>query len=88
MYETTITRRKDLSTGKVWEYSVKHPAPASDYIAKNGHPIQTKEPLKRVRRNSPKGYKTKTGTCIHCGKTGGISGITRWHNDNCKYRKE
>ena len=27
---------------------------------------------------------TRKATCIHCGKFGGQSAITRYHNDNCK----
>jgi group I intron endonuclease len=27
-------------------------------------------------------------TCPHCGKTGGISGMTRWHFDNCRSKDE
>ena len=26
-------------------------------------------------------------SCVHCGKTGIISNINRWHDDNCKYRE-
>jgi hypothetical protein len=28
-----------------------------------------------------------TSICPHCGKTGGINGMTRWHFDNCKVLK-
>jgi urocanate hydratase len=27
-------------------------------------------------------------TCVHCGKKSNKANITRWHNDNCKYRVE
>lgn len=35
-----------------------------------------------------RGQKQKIITCSHCEKTGGVSGITRYHNDNCKFKKE
>lgn len=25
-------------------------------------------------------------TCQHCGKTGGMLGMNRWHGDNCKFK--
>ena len=36
---------------------------------------------------STKGKKKPTMTCIHCGKTGGLPQIKRWHMDNCKDKK-
>lgn len=33
-----------------------------------------------------KGVKQKTIKCIHCGKEGSITGIKRWHLDNCKFK--
>ena len=30
------------------------------------------------------GRKQETKTCPYCGKTGGVSNMTRWHFDNCK----
>lgn len=33
-----------------------------------------------------RGQKQKTISCLHCGKMGGVSGINRYHNDNCKLK--
>jgi hypothetical protein len=42
--------------------------------------------LKRgPRTNDMKAYRTVT--CPHCGKTGDVSPIKRWHFDNCRYNK-
>ena len=32
------------------------------------------------------GLKRPTGECHHCGKTGAISLLKRWHFDNCKWK--
>lgn len=34
-----------------------------------------------------RGKKQEIITCVHCGKTGGATGITRYHNDNCKFKE-
>ena len=42
-----------------------------------------------MRKNlsaAKKGVKQQTTTCPHCGKTGGVSGLTRYHFDNCKHK--
>ena len=33
------------------------------------------------------GYKQIIKTCPHCGKQGGVNGMTRYHFDNCKLQK-
>lgn len=33
-----------------------------------------------------KGKKMPTSTCPHCGLTGNVANISRWHGDNCKYK--
>jgi len=35
-----------------------------------------------------RGYKHKMKTCEHCGKTGGETGMARWHFDNCRNKGE
>jgi hypothetical protein len=39
----------------------------------------------KVSLRKPKGQQINF-TCPHCGKTGGASGMTRWHFTNCKNR--
>lgn len=43
------------------------------------------ETLKATYANAPRIYKKVT--CPHCGKTGGTPGLTRYHFDNCKFKK-
>jgi hypothetical protein len=38
--------------------------------------------------NAVKGYKHKQRTCDHCGKTGGETGMARWHFKNCRNKGE
>lgn len=39
-------------------------------------------------KKNPNGRKKteKTGTCVHCGKVTTFGNLSRWHNDNCKYK--
>jgi len=52
---------------------------------KSGIAIEDSHKLKISE--STKGIKKPTMTCKHCGKTGGVPQIKRWHMDNCKYKK-
>lgn len=38
--------------------------------------------------NNPNREELPSGVCIHCGKRVNSSNLKRWHNDNCKYKKE
>lgn len=42
------------------------------------------EEHRRNMSEGMKGKKDKKVTCPHCGKEGGVSGMTRYHFDNCK----
>ena len=40
------------------------------------------------KKSSIAALNREKGTCIHCGKISDVSNLTRWHNDNCKLKKE
>ena len=46
---------------------------------------ETRYKLSKAQKGIPRGKQT-ISTCFHCGKTGGKSLITRYHNDKCKYK--
>lgn len=37
------------------------------------------------KKDTSKRFMTQS-TCIHCGFTGRLSNVSRWHNDNCKHK--
>jgi hypothetical protein len=47
------------------------------------HTPETKQKMSESR----KGVHQEQVECPHCGKIGGISNMTRWHFDNCEYKK-
>jgi len=64
--------------------------------------VLSKETIEKIKANRPKtvlseagrqaiieantGRKHGTLTCHHCGKTGGLTAMPRWHFDNCKLK--
>jgi len=45
------------------------------------------ESTKKILSKACSGYKHKQVTCQHCKTTGGITGMARWHFDNCKHKE-
>ena len=48
--------------------------------------VLSKETKNKISKKN-KGRKQELVTCSHCGKSGGISSMYRWHFDNCKMKK-
>jgi hypothetical protein len=48
----------------------------------------TKQSTNTIYKKSEalKGKSKPITTCPHCGKTGGVPSLSRWHFDNCKYK--
>lgn len=59
--------------------------------AKHGgtpHTEESKQKISKANKGKPgwnKGRKFPIVTCPHCGKSGGIPGMARWHFDNCRF---
>jgi hypothetical protein len=52
--------------------------------------LGTKRSINAIATTTAKlsGRPQESTACPHCGKTGGISAMKRWHYDNCKINKE
>jgi hypothetical protein len=87
MSDETKSKMSEAKKGKMHteESKVKMRKPKSDEhkakisAANKGKP-QSEETKAKMRK--PK----KQITCPHCGKTGGVSVMKRWHFDNCKIK--
>lgn len=53
--------------------------------ALTGNPKLKGKKFPNRKKRAP--VETRIETCPHCGKTGGINGMTRWHFDNCKHKQ-
>ena len=76
-------------------YKWKSESPLKGKIRENGTPwlLGENNPAKQseVRdkiRESKLGKPRPTVICKHCGKVAQQTNITRWHDDNCKFKKE
>jgi hypothetical protein len=82
---------KDLIASKVLG-TVKGPRPnevkAKISATKSEHPFVFSEELKlRMKgKRGPQRNPQKIGTCEHCGIVSRIAQLSRWHNDNCRYK--
>ena len=94
-YDQWISKKKrnvkgGMSIGQKWD----HPSPLKGKPREGGAPWLKGElnPAKRadVREKISKskiGKKRPQIQCVHCGLFAQTTNITRWHNDNCKYKK-
>jgi hypothetical protein len=63
----------------------------SEAKTSENHPMFGKEQTPEHRQKiseSRKGVPQEQVECPHCGKIGGISNMTRYHFDNCKYKED
>jgi len=51
------------------------------------HTSESKQKISKARMGNTHalGYKHRIVTCPHCNKTGGETGMKRWHFENCKF---
>ena len=66
----------------------KHSPEAIEKMRVNRHSTPISEEGRMSISKAVKGYKHKQRTCEHCGKTGGETGMARWHFDNCRNKGE
>lgn len=80
MKVSKIRKELGLSKGELnpqyGKYGKDHP--------KYGH--KHSDETKRKQSEALKGKPHKTGKCIVCGKECNVSNLSRWHNDNCKFK--
>lgn len=86
-----LNRKGGVAKGYKW----KHESPLKGKKRENGTPwlLGENNPAKRsdVRDKISKsklGKSRPTTNCIHCGLIAQQTNITRWHNDNCKFKKK
>ena len=54
---------------------------------RTGHLQSISSNAAKISNSLRKGKKTRVKECPHCGKIGGVAGMTRYHGDNCKHKK-
>ena len=75
--------RKNISVAKkASQYN--HPDAVRQKISESKKGQQTR--LGAITSDECKEKMRKPVTCPHCNKTGGLTGMKRWHFDNCKHR--
>lgn len=75
--------RQSRLAGDNWAVSDDHKKKISDSMRGSGNPMWGKTHSEESRKIISEANKQQT-TCPHCGTTGGISIMKRWHYDNCK----
>lgn len=80
-------RERAKSEGK-YQYSEEERKMRSVRASGDNNPA--KRPEVRAKNSGENHYSKREGyvlhSCIHCGLTTTLANITRWHNDNCKYK--
>lgn len=74
-------RQKIADTKKGCAHSDEHRQKISAAKSGHGHSDDHRQKLSIIAKNRPEKI------CPHCGKTGPISPMVRWHFDNCKYNQ-
>lgn len=79
---------KDAKLGTIGNRKGKKNSPehrAKISLSKKGKVTATEETISKIRLANS-GRKHVLATCIHCHATGGVTGMARWHFDNCKLK--
>lgn len=71
--------------GNRFQVLIDDPRYLSGELVHNRKGVLLSDETKRKMSASKKGAQ-KIKKCPHCGKSGGLSNMTRWHFDNCKLR--
>jgi len=81
-YHSKETREKISKAMKGCSRSKEHRKKLSESLKGISHSEIRKNNISK----SLTGKKQKKGTCPHCNRTMGVSGLTRFHLDKCKHR--
>lgn len=87
--KTNNPMNSDLAREKVREANLgkpkseEHKRKISETLLGSSNTKGKKYPNRKKRQP----VETRIETCPHCGKTGGIHGMTRWHFNNCKNKQ-
>lgn len=81
-------RRRNLSVAKKGKPGTPHTEESKQKIReqKLGKKLYRSPEHNAKIGAANKGKKMPTATCPHCGLTGNVSNIKRWHLDNCKHK--
>jgi hypothetical protein len=81
---------RNAKLGKVGNRKGKINSPEHREKIRLGKASKPKPILSEAGRNAiilaVRGYKHIQATCIHCRTTGGVTGMARWHFDNCRLK--
>jgi hypothetical protein len=78
---TVEARKKSSDSHKGKPKSEEHKAKISKSLKE--HAVMS-SPRKFPNRKKREPVEVRIATCPHCGVTGGVNGMTRWHFDKCK----
>ena len=82
---------RNAKLGTIGNRKGKKNSPEHRAKIKAGKASAPKPILSEAGRNkiilAVRGYKHIQATCIHCRTTGGVTGMARWHFDNCRLKE-